>query len=110
VMEWASVVAVEALGAAWLLWRAQGPRATSLLLALLFGLGMVCCAPFVMHSPPYFGMHIGFLALAAGWLALAAVVGWVARSASNAWIRAHPERDREPPPARLVTRDRGHHE
>jgi hypothetical protein len=104
VIEWVSVIAVETVIASWLVWRARAPRAASMLVAVVFGLALVCFAPLAMHAPPYFGGHIVFLFFAAAWLAVAAIVGWVAGYASDARERARRQREDDlPAPAIVVT-------
>jgi hypothetical protein len=67
----------------------------------MLGLGGVAFAPFTMHAPPYFGLHIVFLVFAAGWLALAAIVGWITRYASAAREQAREMREGDLPVAAI---------
>lgn len=70
---WCSVIASELVGTAALLWVVPALASTACLLAVAFGVATVAFGMLAMHAPPYFGMHIVFLLLSAGWLVIVSI-------------------------------------
>lgn len=103
VAQWSIVIAVEAIGGcALLLWRNRSPVTRCAAVAAIFGTLFLLFSPLLMHAPPYYGLHAGFLVLAAMWLGLLVLVAGVAR-----WLGLGANRDRDPAelPAATVERD-----
>jgi hypothetical protein len=83
VAEWTAVIAVEAVVAAWLLWRTRSVPVTCGVLALV---GLPAALVFVglsMHAPPYFIAHAGFLVFAVAWFVVVGVASWLVRRAKR---------------------------
>lgn len=103
VAQWSIAIAVETLGASGLLlWRNRSPISRCAAVAAIFATIFVFCIPGLMHAPPYYSLHAGFLVLAAMWLGFVALVAGVAR-----WLGFGANRDRDPAelPAATVKRD-----
>jgi len=107
---WCSVIGVELVAAAWVIWHARSLALTCAALAVAAGLGCIVCIPLSMHAPPYFAMHTAFLMGATLWLAVSAVIAKLAEYASGARAQAawdgEPEAPARPaPPARRADDD-----
>jgi hypothetical protein len=79
VVEALGVIAGE-LGIAWVvLFLARKTQAPVRLLAVcaLFGIQFLIGLPFAMHSPPYYGGDLVFVALASGWAFVMAIVAFI---------------------------------
>lgn len=70
---WCSAIAAELVATCWILWFVRATTSTAVLLAVVFGVATCGFGLLAMHAPPYYGMHVVFLVLSAGWLVLVAI-------------------------------------
>jgi hypothetical protein len=83
VAEWTATIALEALVAAWLLWRARSLPVTCGVLALVGVPAVLVFGAFAMHAPPYYTAHLMFLVFAVAWFVVVGVASWLVRRAKR---------------------------
>jgi hypothetical protein len=76
---WSGALAVEVIVGSAILVLARSPAGACAVLAVIAGLVTLGMGSLAMHAPPYYGMHVVFLAFSTVWLLLMAIVAKLAQ-------------------------------